>query len=145
MSAFQELADKFKAAEKNPVVLSWDLTQRLIDEASNAGKEIERLQQSVSDLQAELFKIKLAQRAEASQLREKEGYDICSIPEPVQQAVAVLLRFYVHETDTLFGVAQMPGPTPTDVDQAWWTLASHDRPGVDKIVVSSYEKTAASR
>ena len=42
-------------------------------------------------------------------------------------AIAVLLKFYTHETETEFGVEQRPKSTPEMVDQAWWTLATHDR------------------
>ena len=42
-------------------------------------------------------------------------------------AIAVLLKYYTHETETGFGVEQKPEPTPEMVDQAWWTLATHDR------------------
>lgn len=48
-----------------------------------------------------------------AQRRNVEKYEI---------AVAVLQQFYTDETLTEFGVEQKPGPTPEDVDQAWWTV-----------------------
>ncbi len=52
-----------------------------------------------------------------TQRRNVEKYEI---------AVAVLQRFYTHETPTEFGVAQKPEPTTEEVDQAWWTVVGRN-------------------